>query len=47
LRDGVRMQALRDSVWRQRERFCFDSHVPELVGFFREVIRQAGGAPRT
>jgi hypothetical protein len=47
LRDGARMQALRDSVWRQRERFCFDSHVPELVGFFREVIRQAGGAPRT
>ena len=38
LRDGKRMQALRDNVWRQRDRFTFDHHVDRLVDFFREVI---------
>ncbi len=31
----------RDNVWRQRERFAFDTHVPALLGFFRDVIAQA------
>ncbi|HWP20788.1 MAG TPA: glycosyltransferase family A protein [Burkholderiaceae bacterium] len=38
LRDAATMQALREQVWRTRERFCFDHHVPRLVAFFREVI---------
>jgi hypothetical protein len=38
LRETGPMERLRANVWRQREQFCFDAHVPELVGFFREVI---------
>ncbi len=38
LRECDRMQALRAEVWRKRERFTFDFHVPELVAFFRQVI---------
>lgn len=38
LRDTTSVEAVRDSVWRQRERFTFDAHVPALVDFFREVI---------
>jgi hypothetical protein len=46
LREAGRMEGLRANVWRQREQFCFDAHVPELVGFFREVIAKARtGAP--
>jgi hypothetical protein len=33
------MEELREKVWRRRELFAFDTHVPALVGFFREVIR--------
>jgi len=47
LRERAQMQALRAQVWRQRERFCFDSHVPALVAFFRTVIERAGRGART
>jgi hypothetical protein len=26
--------------------FCFDTHAPALLAFFREVIARAGGARR-
>jgi len=38
LRDGARLAALRESVWRQREQFMFDAHADRLIAFFREVI---------
>ena len=38
LADAVRLGALRENVWRQRELFTFDHHVDRLVAFFREVI---------
>lgn len=47
LRDGPRMAALREQVWRERRRFCFDEHVPALVAFFRAVIGSAPGGPRS
>jgi len=46
LRDAPRMRGLRERVWQVRERFCFDTHVPALVDFFRQVIAQAGPADR-
>jgi hypothetical protein len=46
LRDGPRMQALRARMWAQREQFCFDTHVPALVAFFRQVIASAGRGAR-
>jgi hypothetical protein len=46
LRDGSRMAALRARMWAQREQFCFDTHVPALVAFFRAVITNAGRGPR-
>ena len=36
--DRPRMTALRESVWRQRGDFTFDSHVDDLVDLFRQVI---------
>jgi hypothetical protein len=43
------MERLRANVWRQREQFAFDTHVPALLAFFREVINcrrpRAGGDP--
>jgi hypothetical protein len=47
LRDRGHVQRLRDRVWGQREQFCFDTHVPELVAFFRQVIAGAGSGART
>jgi glycosyltransferase involved in cell wall biosynthesis len=44
LRDGRRMAALRERVWAARMTFCFDSHAPALVGFFRDVIAGWRGA---
>jgi hypothetical protein len=38
LRDRPRMDALRESVWRQREQFTFDFHADRLLAFFRHVI---------
>jgi hypothetical protein len=46
LRDGRRMEALRASVWRQREEFAFDTHAPRLVDFFRQVMAQPGCGAR-
>jgi hypothetical protein len=46
LRDPLRMDALRARMWAQREQFCFDTHVPALVAFFRQVIANAGSGPR-
>jgi hypothetical protein len=43
LRDHGHVQRVRDRVWGQREQFCFDTHVPALVDFFRQVIDGAGG----
>jgi hypothetical protein len=42
LREPARMADLRANTWRQRESFAFDTHVPVLLGFFREVMGQAG-----
>lgn len=47
LRERDRMAALREQVWRERRRFCFDEHVPALVAFFREVIASAAPGPRS
>lgn len=46
LRDKARMRGLRERMWQQRDYFSFDHHVPALVGFFRQVIAQAGSADR-
>jgi hypothetical protein len=46
LRDGGRMARLRERVWERRMAFCFDTHVPALLAFFRAVIEQAGAARR-
>ena len=46
LRDGGRMARLRERAWAQRMAFCFDTHAPGLVAFFREVIDRAGRARR-
>jgi len=42
LSDASQMQGRRARVWDQRGCFSFDSHVPALVGFFREMIAQGG-----
>lgn len=47
LRDGARMRRLRERVWAQRMQFSFDTHVPALLDFFRQVIATAGKAART
>jgi hypothetical protein len=41
------MAQLREQVWQQRFEFCFDTHVPALLAFFRTVIGQAAPGPRT
>jgi len=38
LRDRSAVEAVRDSVWAQREHFMFDTHVDALIDFFRLVI---------
>lgn len=52
LRDGAQLARIRESVWRQREDFMFDTHADDLIAFFRTVIsaaskrrRQLSGAP--
>ncbi|MFK3736999.1 glycosyltransferase [Massilia sp. TN1-12] len=47
LRDGARMQGLRERVWARRMSFCFDTHVPGLLDFFRRVIASADKGART
>jgi len=39
LRNVDRMDALRANAIKNRELFCFDHHVPDLISFFREVIQ--------
>ena len=47
LRDRAGMEATRARVWQERGQFTFDHHVPELLAFFRSVVRHAGsGAAR-
>ncbi len=46
LRDPARMHAVRGAVWRHRSHFTFDSHVPDLLRFFRRVIDHAGAGGR-
>lgn len=38
LRNKEQMQQLRQNVWQKRLLFSFDTHVDELVGFFKKVI---------
>ncbi len=38
LGDRARLDAVRESVWRQRDLFTFDAHADELIAFFRKVI---------
>lgn len=38
LRDTALMKKARATVWEKRFLFCFDTHVDELVRFFRKVI---------
>jgi hypothetical protein len=46
LRETDRMTRIRDSVWRQRDRFTFDAHADELIAFFRSVIATASSRYR-
>ena len=46
LRNRPHMEMLRTRMWAQRMQFCFDTHVPDLVAFFRHVIATAGRGPR-
>lgn len=39
LRDRPLLERLRANVWRQRERFTFDSHADRLLDFFRSVLQ--------
>lgn len=41
LRERAAMDKLRERVWAQRMQFCFDTHAPALVDFFRAVIAHA------
>lgn len=41
LHDREDLQTVRTQVWRQRQLFTFDHHVPDLVAFFRNVIASA------
>ena len=47
LRDRAQLAAIRERVLAAREEFCFDSHVPALVAFFRRVIARPGAGSRT
>jgi hypothetical protein len=38
LGDRERLEAVRNSVWQQRDQFTFDAHAPALVDYFRQVI---------
>jgi hypothetical protein len=46
LYDHAAMASLRERVWSQRFEFCFDTHVPRLVDFFRTAIAHAAQGPR-
>ena len=38
LLDREKMRDLQQNVWKNRDLFCFDYYVPQLVSFFRKVI---------
>ncbi len=40
LKDKQYMQQLRENVSQKRMLFCFDSHIAELITFFRKVFLQ-------
>lgn len=40
LRDKKRMFEISKNAMKYRELFCFDSHVPGLISFFKDVIKQ-------
>jgi hypothetical protein len=40
LRNQELMASIRENVWRQRSQFMFDTHVEELVSFFRKVMER-------
>lgn len=46
LRDRALLAATRERVLAARPQFCFDTHVPALVDFFREVIASPGAGSR-
>ena len=46
LRDAEHMRRLRAQAWDRRMAFCFDSHAPDLLDFFRRVIAGATRGPR-
>lgn len=46
LRDRQAMAATRERVLAARDVFCFDTHVPALVDFFRTVIASEGAGSR-
>lgn len=33
------VQNVRDNVWKHRMEFSFDYHLPEIISFFKKVIR--------
>lgn len=46
LRDRAALAATRERVLAARGEFCFDTHVPALMAFFRKVIAQEGSGSR-
>jgi glycosyltransferase involved in cell wall biosynthesis len=46
LHDRERLEAVRENVWRQREKFAFDVHAPALISYFRQVIEAHAKKPR-
>ena len=39
LEDREQLEAVRNSVWQQRDLFTFDAHAPALTDYFRQVIQ--------
>jgi len=37
-KDKIQLETIRESVWKNRDIFSFDYHVPDLIRFFRKVI---------
>lgn len=45
LTNKERLKELQKNTWNKRKYFCFDHHVDELIGFFREVISRKKTRP--
>lgn len=41
LKDSAKMENIRNNMRKNRHLFCFDYYVPELISFFRKIIRNA------